>query len=300
MTGHVLERLHWPGSPRQLAVLRMALAAHLLTVFSSGVIPLLLEIPATIYPGTRSAFPVAFEIFAAHFMRPLLLIGLIASFAMLLGLFTRVAVVVVLVAYVVTQNHYYRMLTAHDDWVYFIFYLLVLAFARCSDVWSIDAWLKKRPLAPAQAYRWPVELCGAWLAIVYVAAGLAKVFPLRKGIVWANGLSLQGMVTNEIHESPIFWLLGRTLFDYSVRAPFVVLGALGALVELSAVAVLFSSRAAPWVGLAIIGLHSGIGLFGITGFLTIFMYAAIAWVSPRVFRDVPPASEPAAAAAEHA
>jgi hypothetical protein len=280
----LLARIAWPGSPRHLALVRAALGAYLISVFTSGVIPLLLAIPATVYPGTRSSLPLWLEIFAAqHLLRPLLLLGLLGSVAMVLGVLTRAAVWLTLIAYLVTQNFYYRMLTAHDDWVYFTFYLVVLAFARCADTWSLDALIKKRPLQPAQQYRWPVELMGAWLSIVYAAAGIAKLFPLRKGIVWANGLSLQGMVTNEIHESPIYWLLGHSLFDYRQRAPFVVLGLAGALVELSALTVLWSRPAAKWVALAIIGLHASIGMFGITGFLTIFLVAALVWLDPQIF-----------------
>jgi hypothetical protein len=281
---HLFARMSWPGSPRHLAAVRIVVGLFLTSVFSSGVIPLLLAIPAETYPGTRSAFPLSIELLAAqHLVQPLLAVGLVSSTLLALGLLTRAAAWVTLAAYLVTQNFYYRMLTAHDDWLYFTPYLLILALSSCSDVWSIDSLIRKRAIRPLQEYRWPVELMGAWLALAYVAAGLAKLFPLRKGVAWLNGYSLQGMVTNEILDSPIYWLLDRTLFDYRIHAPFVLLGAAGALIELSAVLVLFYRGAAKWVALAIIGLHCGIGLFGITGFLTIFLIAVIAWLDPGLF-----------------
>jgi hypothetical protein len=265
----------------------------LVSVFASGVIPLLLAIPAELYPGTRTIFPLGFEIFAAqHLVLPLRAAGVVSSLLLALGLFTRTACWFTLAAYLITQNFYYRMLTAHDDWVYFTFFLLVLAMSPCADIWSLDSKLKKRELKPLTAYRWPVELMGAWLAILYTAAGIAKFFPLRKGIIWLNGHSLQGMVANEVHESAIYWILGKSLFDYQILAPFVVLGAAGALIELSAVLVLFYRGAAKWIAALIIGLHAGIGAFGITGFLTIFCIAAIAWLDPQLFEKREPEPKP--------
>jgi hypothetical protein len=283
-TSHVIARLSWPGSARHLAVVRIGAAAYLISVFASGVIPLLNEVGATLYPGTRSIFPEWFERIAfSTLVPPLLLVGIASSVMMLLGLLTRASVVVTLIAYVVTQNQYYRQLTSHDDWLYLTFYLLVLSFAPCADALSIDALLRRRPPRPPAQYRWPVELMGAWLAVIYGAAGIAKLFPLRKGLVWLNGRSMQGMIVNEIHESPIYWLLGHSLFDYRVRWPFIVLSAAGCTIELAALTTLVWRRASPWVFAAIVGLHIGIGMFGITGFLNIFLISAVAWYEPSWF-----------------
>ncbi|MCA9603071.1 MAG: HTTM domain-containing protein [Polyangiales bacterium] len=286
---HVFARARLPGSPKHLALLRIVLGGYLISVFSSGAIPLLMAIPARVYPGTRSAFPLGFEEFAAqHLVRPLLTVGLVASIMLCIGLLTRTATLVTLVAYVITQNYYYRMITAHDDWLYFTFFLLVFLFAPVADAWSVDARIRPRRSRPATDYRWPVEWMGAWLALLYVAAGVAKLFPLRKGIVWLNGYSIQGMVANEVHESGFYWILGHSAFDYQVHWPFVVLSWVAVAAELSAITVLFWRRAVPWVALAIIGMHASIAMFGITGFLNIFLVASITWWEPKWFGDTTP------------
>jgi hypothetical protein len=286
----VLARLHWPGSAEHLALVRIALGAFLTSAFLSPAIPYLLEIPGSIFPETRSIVPFALEAFFAEHMWHVLHVGLIGSVLMTLGLFTRVALPVLFCAYFVSQNFYYRALTAHDDWLYFIFPLLVLCFARPSDVWSLDAWIAKKRGKPScvasdlRAYRWPVELLATWVALVYFAAGLSKLFPLRKGIVWLSGSSAQRMAMYYLRESPAFFVFERSLFDYGLQWPFALLGAGAVLIELSAITLLFTRRLTPFVLAGIVSMHIGIYWMGIAGFTTLALVSSVALIDPRAVR----------------
>jgi hypothetical protein len=280
---HVLARLRLPGHAKHLALVRIALGAFLVSVFLSPVVPLLLEIPAGIFPGTHSIFPFWLEQLFVRHMWPMLHLGLFASVCMTLGLFTRLAVPLLLATYLSSQNYYYRAITSHDDWIYFTFFLIVLCFARSADAWSLDRLLWKRAQVTeleAQRYRWPVELMVVWIALVYFAAGVAKLFPLRKGIIWLNGASAQRMAMYYLRDSPLFWLLDGTPFDYSLRFPFMLLSWGAVAIELSAIALLFSRKAVPFVFAAILSLHIGIYGFGVSGFATIALVAGFALLDP--------------------
>lgn len=287
---HVLARLHWPGSAEHLALVRIALGAFITSAFLSPAIPYLLEIPGTIFPETRSVMPFPLEAFFAEHMWHVLHVGLLASVLTTLGLFTRVAIPVLLAAYFVSQNFYYRSLTAHDDWLYFIFPLLVLCFARPSDAWSLDAWIAARRghasriAEDLRTYRWPVELLTTWVALVYFAAGLAKLFPLRKGFVWLSGSSAQRMAMYYLRESPIYWLLERAPFDYGLTWPFTLLGAGAVAIELFAISLLFSRRLTPFAIAGILSMHIGIYWMGIAGFTTLALVSSVALLDPQAVR----------------
>lgn len=289
---HMLARFEWPGSAEHLALIRIALAAFIITSLASPAVPFLLEIPAGIFPTTRSIIPPPLELFFARHMWTVLNVGMIAAALVALGLLTRVALPVLLASYTISQGYYYRALTAHDDWLYFIFPLLVLCFARCSDAFSLDALIAARRAKPMpladdrRAYRWPVELMTLWIALVYGAAGIAKLFPLRKGLVWLDGTSAQHMAMYYLRDSPLFFVLGTTPFDYGTRWPFTFLSIGAAAIELSALALIFSRRAALWVVPALLSMHLGIYAFGIAGFSTLLLVSSVALLDPLAVRSM--------------
>lgn len=289
---HLLARLEWPGSAEHLALIRIAIAGFIVTSFASPAVPYLLEIPAGIFPTTRTILPPSLELFFTRYMWMVLNTGMLAATLVALGLFTRVALPLLLASYLISQSYYYRAITAHDDWLYFIFPLLVLCFARSHDAFSLDALIAARrgkPIAPAvdgREYRWPVELMTLWIAIVYGAAGVAKLFPLRKGLVWLDGTSAQHMAMYYLRDSPLFFVLGTTPFDYGVRWPFTILSIGAAAIELSALALLFSRRAALLVVPALLSMHLGIYAFGISGFSTLLLVSSVALLDPLAVRSM--------------
>jgi hypothetical protein len=289
---HWLARFEWPGSAEHLALIRIGIAAFIITSFASPAVPYLLEIPAGIFPTTRTIIPPPIELFFARHMWAVLNTGMVAAALVALGLFTRVALPVLLVTYTVSQSYYYRAITAHDDWLYFIFPLLTLCFARSHDAFSLDALIaarRGRPIGPAEdrrQYRWPVELMTLWIALVYGAAGIAKIFPLRKGIVWLDGTSAQHMAMYYLRDSPLFFALGTTPFDYGIGWPFTVLSMGAAAIELSAFALLFSRKAALLVVPALLSMHLGIYAFGISGFSTLLLVSSIALLDPLAVQSI--------------
>lgn len=52
--------------------------------------------------------------------------------------------------------------------------LAVLAFSRCGDVWSVDAWLRREP-ASGRGAIWPIRVIQLFLAILYFATAVTKV-----------------------------------------------------------------------------------------------------------------------------
>ena len=113
---------------------------------------------------------------------------------------------------------YFRVTKSHVEWPYWIFVLVVFCFAHSGDRLSVDAALRRLRGRSVErdprAYRWPVEAVVAFVAIVYVSAGVAKLFPLRAGVHWLSGHMTQSLVYTFYFDSPVHWLLGRPLFDY--------------------------------------------------------------------------------------
>jgi predicted DCC family thiol-disulfide oxidoreductase YuxK len=98
------------------------------------------------------------------------------------GLFTRFSCLVGLVSgtYVLSMPHTFGK-TGHGDGI-LVLAMLILALSRCGDAWSIDAlrrsWRAGPPFAPtAQSgeYTWPVRCLWLLSALVFFAAGYAKL-----------------------------------------------------------------------------------------------------------------------------
>src|SRR5690606_3560262 len=63
--------------------------------------------------------------------------------------------------------------------------LVVLAFSRASDAFSVDALLRRRGkhAAPSGEYRWPITAAWILIAGMYWSAGVSKL--LHAGWAWA-------------------------------------------------------------------------------------------------------------------
>jgi len=290
----ILDRLQRPGSAKHLAVVRIVIAVHLLTVFTSPAFGLLARIGAHPHPLTATWFPPGLEAAVAANIEWLVQLGAGLSVAMALGLGTRVVVPFLCVVFVVTQNYWFRSTLFHDDWLYFGFALLVLGFARTSDAWSLDALILSRwrasrgeaaPAIDRRQYRWPVELLVLWFAFTYVAAGVAKVFPLSKGLLWLTGISAQEFAVQFVRDSPWYWILGHAPFDLTMRWPFT-LAAIGTVaIELGAGLLLFTHRYRLPLMLSILALHASIWMFGIPAFPQMALALGVALIPPRWFSD---------------
>lgn len=285
---HILARLSWHGSARHLAAIRIAVGLVAASALWSPALQFITDLGVVPSSLTDTIFPPVVEQFARNNVTSLLWVGRIAAVFAVLGVFTRIALPMLLAALLLTENTYYRLLHFHDVWPYLWFFLLVLCFAPCTDAWSLEAlWraerqpLRERP-ERHQRYRWPVELMVAWATLLYVAAGLAKLLPLRKGVIWLEGGTIQHMVGERLFDSPLYWLLGRPAFDYTLDWPFAVIAWFTIIVEVGVGVVLLTGKLHRWVGIGIVMLHVGIYFFGVPGFVvTGVVVALLLWPSGR-------------------
>ena len=275
---HWFERLGWFGSARQLAVVRIVFGLHLISVFTSPSVSWFERIQPKPMLFARTIVPEGLEALLTPAVNATLNhLGLGLAVLLVFGLGTRIVTWAVFVVFFLTQHYWFRHSLVHDEWIYLTFQLLVLAFARCGDAWSLDARLGWGHQADnRQTYRWPLEWMILWMALVYVAAGLSKITPLPKGWMWLSGATVQDFTIWFSRESPLFWWLGETPFDYrTVSWPFAVSSWATVLVELGAIALLFDRRSHLPVCIAIGGMHAVIWALGIPFFPPIFLTQAV-------------------------
>jgi hypothetical protein len=111
--------------------------------------------------------------------------------------------------------------------------MLVIAFSRAADAWSLDALLRRlrgkpRP-AWSAAYHWPVRFIGLLVATQYGAAGLSKL--KRSGLEWGLGGSLRWrLLSHQFTHSP-----PTKVGVWIARSPLLcqVLGTAALLLEVS-------------------------------------------------------------------
>ncbi|MGD8862133.1 MAG: hypothetical protein PVI30_19130 [Myxococcales bacterium] len=296
------ERLQRPDSARHLALVRIAVGVHVLTVFMSPAPQLILELPGHRMPWAETLFPRAVEELVLQHLDALLILGVASMALATIGLLTRIAMPIAALCFLLTQNFWFRMSLFHDDWLYFNAYLLVLSCSPCADAWSVDAWLRRRAGEPARGnprqYRLAIELMILWFAGVYVAAGLAKIFPLVKLPLWLGGARAQSFAQQFLYDSPIYWLTGGPAFDYfHVRWPFALAAVFTLFAELGAALLVLTDRHRPLMLAAIVGMHTGIFLLGIPGFVqgaiaSIALFVPATALEPSGSTTIPRATSP--------
>ena len=277
------ERLSRPGSALHLALVRIAFALHALAVLTSPALPLIRRVTDRPLLLTHTMVPPGIErwLVAGDHLDLVIAVGVTAAVCVAVGAATRLMLWLLLAAFVLTQNYFFRHSLFHDDWLYFDFYLLVLCVSPCADRLAIDRLLRPAPPRAPNAHRWPVELMIGWFALVYVGAAVAKLTPLAKGVVWLSGGSLQHFAGHFLLDSPIYWVLKRPLFDFSLRWPFCIGSIVCVVVELSAILLVVTRRWDAWVVSAIVAMHLVIALLGIPGFVQIALVSAVLFFRPR-------------------
>jgi hypothetical protein len=124
-----------------------------------------------------------------------------------------------------------------------IFALLVFAFAKAADAWSVDAvlrqrlWKKKPPASPSGEYRWPVRFISLLIVTMYGAAGASKL--LNSGWDWALSDSFRLLLLRHhfTHQPPT--QIGVWIAELPALCKALALAAL--LIELSAPLALLST-----------------------------------------------------------
>jgi hypothetical protein len=283
---NILSRMSQPGSVHQLALFRILLGLQILYSSSSKLFQLLQEVK--ISAGTRNIFPEFLNHFIASIAVPYLQpCTQLLSIFLVLGLFTRYILPFLFISFIFLFSFLYSMHNGPVPWLYIWFPLLLLNFTLCSDALSLDKILgmaKPLPDQTATAYRWPMEVIAAWLAYIYVAAGMAKILPLYKGLHWVNGGTSQEIMYHRFLDSIYFYIFGRPLFDYTEHQWLFALLSIGSLIiELFCIMILFTRRFNMLIIALLLVMHFFLYLTGVMGFMQVTLLLSISLCSPVFF-----------------
>ena len=120
-----------------------------------------------------------------------------------------------------------------------------MALSHSGDRLSIDALLHGAPLGRhfSSRYGWPLDVLRLWFVYICVSAGLSKLFPLSGALSWIANSPTQEILVFRYPHSMSYYLFGRPIFDYSIHAELISIGALLVLLlELSILVMIFSDK----------------------------------------------------------
>ncbi|WP_115461527.1 hypothetical protein [Winogradskyella aurantiaca] len=265
---HILERIKRPGSARQLAVFRILLGLQIFYSASSELLNLLQVVNGTEKP---TIFPQFMDNLIAEFSVPYLqVITQVLSVFLILGLFGRLVKPLLFTSFLLLFSFWYSHFDAPVPWLYLWFPLLILMFARSEDVLSLDKYFGfiKTESEYKNTYRWPVELVSGWFVYIYVAAGLAKIIPLYKGVSWLDGGTSQGIIYDRFLNSIWFYVFKEPVFDFTTNGWLFASLSIGSLlIELFCIIIFFTNKFNILVIFLIVSMHFFLYLAGVPGFM---------------------------------
>lgn len=285
MKSNIINRFAWEGSPYHLAFFRMAISLHVVYACSVNTFDFFVFLGES-QKGMLTIWPSSLdELIAEKLIMPLRYIAIASGVLMFFGLFTKWATRILAIAFLFLFGFYYQSANAPVHWLYFWFPLLYLGFARTADVWSIDALIKKQKLAISRSeYRWPIELGVAWFVYIYFAAGIAKIFPLNKGMGWLSGGTSQNIIFNRFLDSPWYFILGKPFFDYSQHGwVFGLLSVLALALEMFTIVLLFTNRFHIIVWGLLYVMHLFLYMAGVASFSQMALVLGIVLINPSFF-----------------
>jgi hypothetical protein len=251
----------------------ISLAPALFAFYSDdGILPSQPHYSGTLAWGLLGWFPSDGAVLLFYF---LLLLG---SIALLLGLQTRVAALVVFVCLISFGRRNPWVLNSGDLLVQVLaFYVLFMpsGLAASADRWLRDprgTWdFPARPI-------WPLRLVQLQVSILYIAAVWAKV----RGVTWNDGTAVSyAFRIEDIARFPV----PEFLTDSLVLVNLLTFATLA--VELSIGILVWNRVLRPWVLLLGIGLHLGIDYAVRVGFFSYAVLAAyVAFVPPETARSL--------------
>lgn len=286
---NILARMEHPGSAHQLAVFRILLGLQILYSSSGKIFQLLQQVPDT--ANTKNVFPEFINQWVDVIALPYLqLITQVLSILLVLGLFTRFILPILSISFILLFSYYYARHNAPHPWLHIWFPLLLLNFTKCSDALSLDRLfgiIKPLPNVLSNAYRWPMEMVSAWLVYIYVAAGVAKILPIYKGLQWMEGGTSQEMMYHRFLNSIYFYVFGRPPFDYTQHQwLFTTLSIISILIELFCIVILFTRRFNISILVLLIIMHFFLYLTGVLGFMQLALILSIALIHPGFFNKL--------------
>ena len=203
---------------------------------------------------------------------------LVASIALVLGLFSQLAAAIAFVALVSFEQRNPNVFNSGDGLIRLIAFYLI--FAPTAASLSLRTFLRDRGefwSFPARAV-WPMRLLQLQFSAVYLFAVWDKV----RGTTWNNGTAVSiALRITDIERFPVPGFVTHSL----LLSNLLTYGTL--VIELSLAILVWNSRLRPWVLLAGLSLHLGIeysvrvGFFGLS-----IMSMYLLWVPPRRVEDV--------------
>ena len=283
---NILARMEQPGSVHQLAVFRILLGLQILYSSSGWIFQFLQQVPDTAH--NKNIIPSFINQWINLLAIPYLqLITQVLSVFLILGLFTRYVLPLLFISFFLLFSYYYSRHNAPHPWIYIWFPLLVLCFTKSNDTLSLDKWLglAKTKLNPAaKDYRWPMELVAAWLAYIYVAAGVAKLIPLYRGLHWLDGGTSQEMMYHRFLNSFYFYIFRRPLFDYTeYHWLFAALSIASLFIELICIMIFITHRFNSTIFIMLFLMHLFLYFTGVLGFMQLALLLSVSLVSPAFF-----------------
>ena len=125
-----------------------------------------------------------------------------------------------------------------------------------------------------------------WFAYIYFAAGLAKLFPVIKGLSWLNGQTSKEIIYYRYLDSPFHYLFGRPFFDYSENTIVFAALTVGALVlELFTGIMFLTARFNVLILTLLIAMHLFLYMTGVAGFTQTALVLGIAVLPSHWFKD---------------
>ena len=283
---NILARMEQPGSVHQLALFRILLGLQILYSSSGLIFQFIQQVPDTAL--TNNIFPGSFnhwiDVIAIPVLQP---ITQILSIFLVLGLFTRYILPVLFTSFILLFSFYYSRHNAPHPWIYIWFPLLILSFTKSNDVLSLDRvfGIVKPPTNPtSNIYRWPMEVIAAWMAYIYVAAGVAKLIPVYKALRWLEGGTSQELLYHRFLNSLYFYLFKQPLFDYTkFHWIFSGLSIASLIIELSCIMIFFTRRFNFTLFILLFVMHFFLYLVGVLGFMQLALLLSVSLISPAFF-----------------
>lgn len=286
---NILARMEQPGSVHQLAVFRILLGLQIFYSSSAMIFGYVLQVPDI--SNTKNIFPLWLnqwvDAIAVPYLQP---ITQILGVFLMLGLFTRYILPVLFISFILLFSFYFSRHNAPHPWLYIWFPLLLLNFTKSADALSLDKFfgiLKPLGDASSKVYRWPMELIAAWMAYIYVAAGMAKILPIYKGWQWLDGGTSQDMMYHRFLYSMDFYLFKRPFFDYSENQwIFIALSITSIGIEFFCIMILFTRRCHVAIFILLMVMHFFLYLTGVLGFMQLALILSVSLIHPAFFEKL--------------
>jgi len=268
--------LDQPVGTRSIAVVRMvagAIAAHLLWPIAADAVH-----GSTFHDHFFHPVVPGWPVLTPATAAVVLVLGVVAAVATLVGLATRVAsatTTTVLGWYLLSSTTH-----LHNNRAYLFAVLLCVSLAPAGRSWSLDRLVRRRlrrPERPETMAAWPLWLLRFESSLVYAASGVSKLLDpdwFGGTVTWMRVHSGRAMLEASLLPEPVqAVLLDRSFHTFAAK---VIV-----LTELGIAAGLWWRRTRPWALLSAVSFHVAIELSAqVEAFSYLAIGVLVVWADP--------------------